>query len=291
MWPSTSTEHQKINRIIVNTRTKIEELLQAGKKVHIIWDFDGVLASSRSDDIFALTHFDLAQYFAYEERLLCESPEPGSWLLPIAHNAGSKPRFPTSRFTQDIVTARSSFLAMRVHMFCLSWNLPMRWMLFLGHQPKQESYRIILRSLKHDASYHVFCIDDSAKHVDIFQDIAKEEGMDNRAHGIVSPVIRQYSKKELKKHFERVMSATGGVPLRVRDPSDDTKGFIVLPGGITQFKKQINKLVDEQNNQGHHFELRNAFVEAYGEVGGGRFKTEEELERAMNEFIVGIHCP
>lgn len=290
MRKSTEKEIQEVTNLVLDTRARIEELLQNGKKVHIIWDFDGVLADSRSDDVFTLTGFNLEAYFAHEERLLFQSPDRGLWLLPIAHNAGSIPRFPPERFTQDIVTARSSTLAIRVHMFCLAWSLPIRWILFLGHQPKQGSYRIILESLKDDLDYYIFCIDDSAKHIEAFKNVSTEMGLDSRTFGIVSPIVRTYTKEELKEYFDRVMSAVGNTPLRVRDPSDDVNGFLVLPEGLKQFKAEMNTVVSQQHSSGHYFELRNAFIKAFGEVGTGRFKTDDDLNRAMYEFILGLHC-
>ncbi|MBI2635327.1 MAG: 5'-nucleotidase [Parcubacteria group bacterium] len=291
MRKSTEKEIQNAYNLVLDAIKKIKELLQNGKKVHVIWDFDGVLADNRSDEVFAVINFDLKKFFEYEERLLSECPGIGPWLLGIAHNAPVRPNFPQEFFSQDIVTARSSTLAMRVQIFCLAWQLKVRWMLFIGHQSKKESYRIILKSLQKDPDYHVFCIDDKAKHIEDFHVASAEEGMENRAIGIVSPVIRTYNAKELKKHFNMVMEATGNVPIRVRDPSNDLLGFIVLPKGVNQFREQINAVIGNNTDKGHYFELRNVFVKAHGEVGKGRFKTEKELERAMQEFIIGFHCP
>lgn len=290
MRKSTEEEIKEVTKLVLATRERIKDLIQDGKKVHVIWDFDGVLADSRSDDVFTLMGFDVVRYFAYEERLLFQSPSNGQWLLPIAHNASMHPHFTPDKFTQDIVTARSSFLAMRVQIFCLAWQLPMRWMLFLGHQPKKESYRIILESLKSDQDYIIFCVDDNEKHVKAFQDVSKELEIAERTVGIVSPVIRTYSEEELKKYLDLVMKATGNVPIRVRNPSDDGDGFVVLPNGRDQFREQLLALQSKQTEQGYHFELRNAFVKKFGEVGEGVFKTEEDLEQAMREFIVGLWC-
>ena len=286
---STDQEIAEAQALVKATEARIEELVQQEKKVHIIWDFDFVLASGLSDDVFNLTGYNLEKYFEYEERLLFQSPGPGQWLLPIAHNTGAGIHFPPEQFTQDIVTARSSYPAMRVQIFCLSWNVPTRWMLFLGHQPKEGSYRIILESLKPDPDTHIFCVDDSQKHIDTFNSVCAELNMESRSTGIFSPAIRAYTKTELKKHIKSVLSAKGKKPLRVRDPSDDMRGFIVLPDGIVQFREQINGAVDRQSTEGHTAELRNAFVNAYGEVGVGRFKTEIELEDAMRQFIIDKH--
>ncbi len=291
MRRSTEQEVQEVTDLVLSTRARIDELLQNGKKVHIIWDFDGVLASRRDHDVYECTGIDLKTYFAYEERLTLESPERGPWLLLIAHNTGAYPHFPSERFTQDIVTTRSSTLAIRVYIFCFAYHLPIRWMLFGGHQPKNEAYRIILKSLKNDRDYYVFCIDDDAKYIKAFQDVSAEEGMIDRTFGVVSPVIRTYTEEELKEYYDKVMGAAGNTAIRVRNPSDDTKGFIVLPDGLQQFRKYINTIVSKKSAEGHAAELRSAFVKAYGEVGSGHFKTEKELKRAMNEFILGLHCP
>ncbi len=291
MRKSTEAEVQEVTDLVLSTRKKIEELLRSGKKVHIIWDFDGVLSDSRSDDIFAFTGSNLKSHFAHEERLLFESPGEGPWLLPIAHNTGIAKRFPEERFSQDIVTARSSMLAMRVQIFSLAWNLPVRWMLFLGHQPKKEAYRIILKSLKDDPDYHVFCVDDNPKHIEAFGGVSAEEGLQERTSGIISPVIRTYTEEELAEYFSRVMNAAGNTPIRVRNPSDDMRGFLVLPHGLTQFREQMNVLVSKKHGEGATAELRAAFVKAYGEVGRGHFKSEKELAQAMKSFIMDIACP
>src|SRR3989338_7309485 len=155
MRQSTVEEIQESTDLVLSVREKIKGLLQSGRKVHVIWDFDGVLADSRSDDVFALGGFDIRAYFAHEERLLFQTPDKGPWLMPIAHNVGTAPHFPPERFTQDLVPARC---------------------------------RIILASLKSDPDYFVFCVDDSAKHIEAFRSASAEEHMEDRTTGIVSPV-------------------------------------------------------------------------------------------------------
>jgi len=289
MQRSTEFEIQAANDLVAVVKNEIEALLRGGKKVHVIWDFDGPLSDSRSDDVSALTRGDLVSFFDYEERLLLQSPGAGPWLLPIAHYRGISSHFPDGRFTQDIVTARSSALAMRVHIFCFAWHLTMRWTLFLGHQSKKEAYRIILRSLKDDRDCHVFCVDDTARHIASFREVAGEEDMRDRTHGIISPVIRRYDEAELREYHARVMGAKGHAPMRVRDPACDHHGFLVMPNGLDQFRDMINSLVDQKSGEGHAAELRQAFVEAHGEIGEGRFRSEEELQQAMREFIVNMH--
>lgn len=286
---STKEEIKEVEDLVLSTRAQITDFIQDGKKVHVIWDFDGVLVDSRSDDVFALMGYDLEAYFAHEERLLFQTPGYGPWCIPIANNGGRHPHFQQKCFTQDIVTARSSNLAIRVHMFCLSLELTMRWMLFLGHQSKSSAYRIILDSLKEDPDCVVFCIDDGAKHIEVFQRVAKEAGMEERTFGIVSPVIRTYTHDELKEFLDRVMGVSDTVPIRVRDPSNDMSGFIVLPGGFEQFRSHMNTFVGEIHSDGNYFELRRVFERVHGKVGKGTFNTEEELERAIKEFILGFH--
>ncbi len=288
---STESEILETERLVLSTRDDIQALLDDGKRVHVIWDFDGVLMDSRSDDVFQISGYDLETYFAHEHRLLLDVPGQGPWLLPIAHTGGAEPHFPPDRFTQDIVTARSSTISMRVHIFCLQWKLRTRWMLFLGHQTKVNSYRMILDSLRNDADVHVFCVDDKEDHVTAFLEAAEEAEMENRAHGIVSPVLRTYSEEELRTYLDKVTGADGDSPVRVRNPSNDVDGFIVLPGGLDQFRGYMSQLVSEKVSDGHNTELRNAFVKVFGEPGEGRFETEEELQEAIRSFILDLNCP
>ncbi len=279
MQKSTEEETQAVLDLIKQTRHKVETLIQAGKKVHFIWDFDGVLIDSRSDDVFTASGYNLKTYFEYEERLLFDSPDCGPWLLPIAHTCG------TLHTSQDIVTARSSFLALRVHLFCLAWNMPVRWMLFLGHQPKTDSFRIILESFKKDSSWHIFFVDDNRKHVETFNVVSKELEMSERAHGIVSPIIREYTEEQLRAHLDHVLHAEDS-PVRIRKPENDCDGFTVLPGGLPQFKKILYGVQELTISNASHEELRRAFRKVFGPE-----YTDEDLEKRMHEFIVGLHTP
>jgi len=276
---SSLKEIQAAEDFVLSIRKTIETLVQQGKKVHVIWDFDGVLTDSRSDDVFQVSGYDLEAYFDYEERRIFDCPESGIWLLPIAYHCG---KLHTS---QDIVTARSSFLSMRVIVFCIQYNLKMRWQLFLGHQSKTGAFQIILDSFRNDSDYHIFFVDDNQKHVDEFTRMSSEMKMSDRTHGIVAPVIRKYTKREITLHFKQVMGATGDIPLRVRDPSNEYNGFIVFPQGVEQFKTHIKHLSEKTTNEGYCEELRQVFKKVYGDT-----LNEEELERAMRDFIVGKHC-
>ncbi len=168
-----------------------------------------MLVSGRSDDVFALLWFDVDKYFAYEERLVTEILEDGPW-------AGFARKCGEWHQTQDIVTARSSFLALRVMFFMLrNRSMPVRWQLFIGHQPKAESYRIILKSFEKDPDAHVFCVDDVKKHVDAFNAVAAELGMSARCRGILSPQIRGYSEEDLRHEIDGVMNPPGAEPYLV----------------------------------------------------------------------------
>ncbi|OGM99060.1 MAG: hypothetical protein A2817_01715 [Candidatus Yanofskybacteria bacterium RIFCSPHIGHO2_01_FULL_39_8b] len=129
---SSSEEISKAENLVKETEEKIKSLKRQGRKVYIIWDFDFVFASGLSDDIFNLVGFNLEKYFEYEARLCWQAPESGIW-ISLASRVGELHQ------SQDIVTARSSYLAFRVMYFCMMKSLSpswVRWMLFLGHQTK-----------------------------------------------------------------------------------------------------------------------------------------------------------
>lgn len=231
---STPDEITAASVSVRETEQKIETLKSQGKKVHIIWDFDFVLASGRSDDVFELVDYNLEKYFEYESRLLWEKPESGIW-LSLATKIGRLHE------SQDIVTARSSYLAFRVMYFCMMTSASpnwVRWMLFLGHQTKSESFRIILESLRKDPDFYVIYVDDAKKHVDSFNALSKELNMEDRTSGILSPRIRLYTGEQLEAHYRAVMAVTGDKPVVIPHEINGYGGFTVLPNGINDFRKQ-----------------------------------------------------
>ena len=183
---STPEELATCASIVSETERAAAALVAAGKKVHFIWDVDRVLVSGRSDDAFQLLGFDVAKYFTFEERLIAQRLEDGPWARL------ARMKFGELQSSQDIVTARSSFLAMRVMFWLIETRVDARWQLFIGHQPKSESYRIILQSFLKDSDTHVFMVDDAEKHVVAFTKVAAELGISDRCHGIISPVVRDY---------------------------------------------------------------------------------------------------
>jgi hypothetical protein len=210
--PSTPEQLRQCERYVRAKELKIKRLVAAGKKVHVIWDVDSVLVNGRGDDSFGLLGFDVKKYFTLEERLVTQALEDGPW-ASLARKCGE----PGYQQSQDIVTARSSFLALRVMFFLLNGFTEgqIRWQLFVGHQPKAESYRIILKSFEKDPDTHVICVDDAKKHVDAFVAVAAELGMSARCHGINAPTVRTYDEAELRREIDAVMNPQSDRPFIV----------------------------------------------------------------------------
>ena len=237
---SAPQEIQQAQRLVQQTEVEIIQLVAEGRQVHIIWDFDRVLSSSLSDDVFRLRENNLENYFDYEARLFLSSPRPGLW-LPLAQKVGEL------HTSQDIVTARSSFLSFRVMTFCM-WHCGLdisrwvRWILFLGHQSKADSFRIILESLKKDPRFFFVLVDDNFRHVEIFNRVCQTMKMADRTRGIVSPQIRDYTEEQLRLHYESIMTAEGDQPTIVPGfPGGYSNGFIVFPNGLEGFRNLVRE--------------------------------------------------
>ena len=237
---STPEEIAACAALVSRTEQEIERLVAEGKKVHLIWDVDHVLVSGRSDDVFAALGYDVPKYFAFEERLAFECMSDGPWAR-LARRCGEK----TRHQSQDIVTARSSFLSLRVMMWLLmNGYIDIRWQLFVGHQSKAESYRIILKSFERDPDVHVFMVDDGAKHVEAFKQVAAELGMSDRTVGILSPQIRQYDEAEIKREAEAVLGYAGDKPafITVRDRvlgEDNGRYLTVTPDPFQSIRRAL----------------------------------------------------
>lgn len=205
--PSTAEELAACRYAVAGVEAQIAGLTAAGKRVHVIWDMDHVLVSGRSDDAFAVLGHNVDKYFVYEERLITTPLENGPWAR-LAHRCGELHQ------SQDIVTARSSLLAMRVHFWLIRNKrpVPTRWQLFVGHQSKADSYRIILESFAKDPDVHVFMVDDAKKHVAAFEEVAARLGMADRCHGVLAPQVRSYDASEVIREVEAVLSAEGERP-------------------------------------------------------------------------------
>lgn len=199
-----------------------------------------MLATGQSDDVFTITNRNLEKFFEYEERLCLDAPQATNW-VDLAQASG------LLHHSQDIVTARSSYLSFRVMIFCLSWGLPMRWQLFIGHQPKKESYRIILDSFKNSPEWHIIIIDDAEKHLNSFKEAAEETNMAGGYSAILTPQIRHYTEDQLKLHYKKIMGAEGA-PSEILDDSmrpGMAKGvYFVLPNGRKHLKKKLLRPTD-----------------------------------------------
>ncbi len=246
---STSQEVFDACALVRQTETEIARLTTEGKRVHIIWDFDCVLTTPLSEDIFELVKYDLDKYFEYEARLSLSPPRPGIW-LPLAKRVGEL------HTSQDIVTARSSFLAFRIMTFCM-WHCGtnpsrwVRWILYLGHQSKADSFRIILESFLKDSETLVYFIDDNPKHVEVFSEVSQRLGMAERTVGIIAPKIRDYTDEQLKWHYDAVTQTVGNCPALIPGtPGGYTNGFLTLPDGLTGVRNLILKSLQSAEQSG-----------------------------------------
>jgi hypothetical protein len=260
---STEAEFQAIRELVARVEREIAELVAAGKKVHVIWDVDHVLVSGRSDDAYVILGGDVRKYFTHEERLVAETLDAGPW-LGLARKCGELHQ------SQDVVTARSSFLALRVTFFLLEKDIPVRWQLFVGHQPKGESYRIILKSFANDPGVHVYNVDDTAKHDEAFRAVAAELGMSDRCHGVLAPQVRGYDEDELRHEVEGVMQASGEHPSWVRTYDPDTG----------RLRRMIRVLPDPRKD------LRNLFW--LGAFGTHKKAVVEELRPDLEKFAAEV---
>lgn len=284
MEKSTPEEIRIADDLVKKVTDDIVRLKNDGRKVHIIWDFDFVLSSGLSDDVFAHIGYDLERYFEYESRLSWSRPQPGIW-LSFAEKVGQL------HISQDIVTARSSFLAFRVMLFCawfsadpLKW---VRWILFIGHQAKTDSFRIIIDSFKKDPSVVIFFIDDNSKHVDTFNKVGTDMNLGERAIGIVSPKIRLYDQEQLELHYKSVAEPVGSYSTYVPGyPGGYIDGFSVMPDGIRGFRtKMINDFYDVKKKG--VVDKHRTILEAEHEIFfPGTPKTQDSLY-AVFEFLRG----
>lgn len=269
---STPEEIASAKEMVRTTELQIRDLVCKDKKVHVVWDFDFVLASGLSDDIFSLVKFDLKKYFEYEARLCWSCPEQGIW-LPLATSVG------LLHHSQDIVTTRSSYLAFRVMNFCLMKSMNpnwIRWMLFLGHQTKSDSFRIILDSFKNQPDVHIFFVDDAKKHVDAFLKTSSELEMSERTTGIVSPQVRNYTEEELEQHYNAVMASTGDKPVLVPHYSG-CGNFTVLPNGLSDFRKEAMGTNVNLHQEAIVEGLRDVLEDFHDEMMPDKPKTTENL--------------
>ncbi len=206
--PSTPEEWQRSEEQVNEVRALIRRLRAEGRNVHLIWDVDRVLVSGRSDDAFTYLGFDVRKYFTHEERLITQPLEDGPFAC-LARECGRE----GMHQAQDIVTARSSFLGLRVTFFLLrNFGIEVNWMLQVGHQSKKDSYRIILEACRKNEATYVISVDDTKKHNDAFDEAAAALGMQDRCHSILALPVRDYTEDELRHQVDAVMAVTGDHP-------------------------------------------------------------------------------
>jgi hypothetical protein len=203
----------------------------------MIMDFDGTIVDPRSEDVFEILQGDLEKFFLYEKRMLLEVPGHGlwAWVLSGTHQAFE---------AVDVVTNRSSGLEIRVKFFFLEEGLRFRWGIFCGHQSKAGGYRIIMERLRDQPDYHVIMSDNSAKNVADFEAVSQELNMENRTTGILCPTIRQYTKKQLQTHVERVLSLKGDGILKIPDDCRPGQQTIVAMDELYCLRKIAQDLRD-----------------------------------------------
>ncbi len=205
---STPEERQRSEDQVKDVEALIRRLRSDSRNVHLIWDVDRVLVSGRSDDAFTYLGFDVKKYFEHEERLITQPLEDGPFVR-LARACGRE----GMHQTQDIVTARSSFLGLRVTFFLVrNFGIEVNWMLQVGHQSKKDSYRIILEACRKNAETHVISIDDTKKHNDAFDEVALALGMQDRCHSVLALPVRDYTEDELRHQVDAVMNVTGAHP-------------------------------------------------------------------------------
>lgn len=264
---SSPEELAAARRLVADTEAQIQQLVAAGKKVHIIWDVDHVLVSGRSDDVFAALGYSVPRYFEYEQRLMFERLEDGPW-ANLARRCGDE----GWHQSQDIVTARSSYLSLRVTYWLLEWRVPIRWQLFVGHQSKADSYRIILESFKKDPDAVVFMIDDGPKNVAAFNQVAAGLDLSDRVFGVLGPQVRKYDEAEIKAEAEVVTGYAGDNPcvvtVRQGQPGEYSRCPLVVPGALEAMRDAIRSMFFQSLEEGtveRHRTTLEAFADDVGQ--------------------------
>lgn len=217
---------EKLRNLIGQTEWLVRELKKAGKSVHFIWDADHVLIDGMSHEVFEALGRDLARYREYELRQFLHLPGDGPW----TDFARQKGRLHDS---QHVVSARSSYGVIRIMFFCLDRGIDMTDAYFVGTQSKRTSYDLILSRLKPDPDMHVFCVDDTDRHVDDFEAASIAAGMEARCVGIRSPRLIPWSRENLLAHAEAVLSGPA-VPYRAN-------GALILPAPLQRLLTMFHR--------------------------------------------------
>ncbi|MBN1585312.1 5'-nucleotidase [Candidatus Uhrbacteria bacterium] len=236
---STIREIRETERLVSQTENLIKSIREGGEKVHLIWDFDGVLTSPRDDDVFFMLNGKTEKYYEYEMRMIKTPLENGPW----AELFDSCGRLQES---QDIVTARSTVAALRVFSWLSARDnrlSSVQWMLFIGHQSKIGSYGIILDHFRGAKDTHIVCVDDSPRHCSDFRDAANARpDMAKRCRDICSPKIRTYDASEITEEINAVMSFSGRTrKITVRKPQGDGDS-----GRVIRVTRNFEKMITDR---------------------------------------------
>lgn len=259
---------------------QIASLKRAGRKVHVIFDVDHVLVSGRSHDVFDMVlKRDVGPYREYEARQFLQLMDEGPYtdlarLVNAMHDS------------QDIVTARAGYSALRVMFFCLAKRLKFHDMLFVGGQSKATSYSEILKRFKGDRDWHVFMLDDSRKHVDDFERVARDMGMHQRCYPLLTRQERSYTEDELRLHFDDVMrEAPDGKPFVAGDGTPESpRHFLVTPDAHCAMLRMLQDEVEEIKD-----DLLRTLIQPPSRPRKRGYDAIVEANRRANEELSSMH--
>lgn len=219
---STPEEVAKCAALVEKLRQIIFQCIAEGKKIVAMWDFDGVLGDLRDQLVWECIR-DPANFIAYQGRVILQLIDDGPWAA-LARECGSLPGV-----TQYIVTARTGTgPTLRVMNWVGHHKVEVLQIFFTGRY-KAGAYREIIEDNKRDGDTHFIIVDDDARNVNVFREVAEEMGMSDRANGILSPQINLLDENEVKKEMELVLAATEAQRIVVRPPTPpDDPGRTVL---------------------------------------------------------------
>lgn len=270
---SSSQDIFALASLVDRTGNEIARLRREGKRVHMIWDFDFVLAFGLSEDVFDLSGRDIAKFLEYENRLCLESLRKGPWLR-LALQAGSLHQ------SQDIVTARAGIAGYRAMVSCIEWSPApdfIRATYCVGQQPKRESFRAILSPLRDENDVHVFFVDDTPEVALQFDAVAEEMGMGAQTRSIVSPRLREYTRADLENHYDAVMSARGEGVVLVPHWRKGHSSFHVVPSGARRLRDIVLGNQVEVFKEGFVDRHRSALRKAHARVRPEKEASVQEL--------------
>lgn len=260
MRKSTLTELENARSLVKSTETEIIELVRQGHLVHMVFDFDHVLADGRSDDVFDLLGEVVESYHTYEDRLLLQAPYDGPW-AETARKCGSL------HHSQDIATARTTYTPMRVMLYNAKHRIMVRRQLTGNDTSKIGAYEGIFKWASSDPRRIVYVVDDSTRHIADCRRVAEEVGMGDRVRTILSPRIRLYTEEELRAHYEAVMDPNRKKPFILYEGAlpggkDYHYSFLVMPSGKIGFSDEIERMAERVREESAIADSRDELIAA-----------------------------